>query len=436
MEQRVGSTAFRFVAGALFTLALLASGYLLGVTRFSPPPEPEPALAELAELEQLVAAVQSMGSSISDLTAQVAQLHVSFADLQARVAQQGTAVESLGDTVLSFSSDISAQAESALAQLQALAVDPEASELDALLQTVQSMDHSLARLAEQVAQLQDGLAGLETQSTAQGLEVEALAAALRTLSAQVAEQAAATSTQLQSLAGMWEGVDLNAVLASLQAMDQSAAGLSDQLAEIQAALTSVQDQGAEQDLAIQRLAEALRALSDQVAEHAETTAEKLEALAEAIEGQAVAALAAAPYAEESTADALADEPEEIVPEPPAQVAAVAVLAEVVSPAESAEPDTYAASAQDLAQAEVQVTEDSMAPVPVRFEQPPKQLALVLKIKRHDTIWAIANRFQAPPSQTFINDIIDLNDVDPYRLRIGQDLLVPLRDDVFKIVEVE
>ena len=161
MEQRVGSTAFRFVAGALFTLALLASGYLLGVTQFSPPPEPEPALAELAELEQLVAAVQSMGSSISDLTAQVAQLHVSFADLQARVAQQGTAVESLGDTVLSFSSDISAQAESALAQLQALAVDPEASELDALLQTVQSMDHSLARLAEQVAQLQDGLAGLE-----------------------------------------------------------------------------------------------------------------------------------------------------------------------------------------------------------------------------------------------------------------------------------
>jgi LysM repeat protein len=64
------------------------------------------------------------------------------------------------------------------------------------------------------------------------------------------------------------------------------------------------------------------------------------------------------------------------------------------------------------------------------------LALVMKIKANDTIWGIANRFESPPSDRFIREIIELNQVDPYQLRIGQDLLVPLNEDVFQLVEVE
>ena len=59
----------------------------------------------------------------------------------------------------------------------------------------------------------------------------------------------------------------------------------------------------------------------------------------------------------------------------------------------------------------------------------------MKIKANDTIWGIANRFESP-SDRFIREIIELNQVDPYQLRIGQDLLVPLNEDVFQLVEVE
>ena len=66
----------------------------------------------------------------------------------------------------------------------------------------------------------------------------------------------------------------------------------------------------------------------------------------------------------------------------------------------------------------------------------KNQAMILTIKPRDTIWGIANRFQSPPSEKFINQIIELNQVDPYRLRIGQDLLIPLNEEIFRLVEVE
>lgn len=47
------------------------------------------------------------------------------------------------------------------------------------------------------------------------------------------------------------------------------------------------------------------------------------------------------------------------------------------------------------------------------------------ITRHDTIWTIAARFQYPPTSEFINQIIELNGVDPRKLQIGQEILIPL-----------
>ena len=85
MEQRVESRAFRIVAGAVLTLALLASGYLLGVTQLTP--KPEPALAETAEFLQLTEAVNSMGTSLTDLTSQIAELQLGLTDLSGQVNQ-------------------------------------------------------------------------------------------------------------------------------------------------------------------------------------------------------------------------------------------------------------------------------------------------------------------------------------------------------------
>ena len=65
----------------------------------------------------------------------------------------------------------------------------------------------------------------------------------------------------------------------------------------------------------------------------------------------------------------------------------------------------------------------------------KNQAMILTIKPRDTIWGIANRFLSPPSEKFINQIIELNQLDPYRLRIGQDLLIPLNEEIFRLVEV-
>lgn len=107
----------------------------------------------------------------------------------------------------------------------------------------------------------------------------------------------------------------------------------------------------------------------------------------------------------------------------------------------------------LAQAEVSAEPVQLAPAGVSAEQvqlveaepvpelPPAQpdlskLALVAQVKRSESIWTIANRFQSPPSQEFIARIIELNQVDPYRLQIGQDLLIPLAEGIFTIVEVE
>ena len=59
MGQRFEGTAFRNVAGALLIIALLASGYLLGLKQFKPP-EPETAQADSQEWHRLMDVFQSM----------------------------------------------------------------------------------------------------------------------------------------------------------------------------------------------------------------------------------------------------------------------------------------------------------------------------------------------------------------------------------------
>lgn len=120
MGQRFESTPFRFVAGALLTLALLASGYLLGITQFGPTPEPEPVIAEIAELDKLLEALQSMDETMGALADQVSQLHLGLTDLQTRVAHQEAAVDVLATTVLDFSGEMAVQADNTSAQLDVL----------------------------------------------------------------------------------------------------------------------------------------------------------------------------------------------------------------------------------------------------------------------------------------------------------------------------
>ena len=62
--------------------------------------------------------VQSMDGTMAALTEQVAQLHVDVADLQERLAEQGTAVEALSGTFLTFSSEMTGQVEATTAQLR------------------------------------------------------------------------------------------------------------------------------------------------------------------------------------------------------------------------------------------------------------------------------------------------------------------------------
>ena len=50
----------------------------------------------------------------------------------------------------------------------------------------------------------------------------------------------------------------------------------------------------------------------------------------------------------------------------------------------------------------------------------------LVIEANDTIWGIANRFQSPPTQSYINAILELNGLsDPSRLRVGQRIVIPV-----------
>jgi hypothetical protein len=130
----------------------------------------------------------------------------------------------------------------------------------------------------------------------------------------------------------------------------------------------------------------------------------------------------------------------------AGMAAVApVQPEVAPPSPAPEPSAPIQIAAETelagepaAPTKPEITEYRLIPVMISQEQEvdQKRLALVLKIKARDTSSDIANHFQSPPSQKFINQIVELNQVDPYRLRIGQYLLVPLNEEVFRLVEVE
>src|SRR5690606_24782126 len=103
-----------------------------------------------------------------------------------------------------------------------------------------------------------------------------------------------TTAQLQALAAAWEAVDLEPILTAVQAVDQSVAGLTEQVAQLSVDLSDLQNQSGEQGAEVQALAAALRMLSAEVAGQAESTAAQLQELAEAIEVQAVAATAPVP----------------------------------------------------------------------------------------------------------------------------------------------
>jgi len=47
------------------------------------------------------------------------------------------------------------------------------------------------------------------------------------------------------------------------------------------------------------------------------------------------------------------------------------------------------------------------------------------VRRNDTIWGYAARLQNPPQNDYVQRIIDLNQVNPYLLQIGQEIIVPL-----------
>lgn len=75
-----------------------------------------------------------------------------------------------------------------------------------------------------------------------------------------------------------------------------------------------------------------------------------------------------------------------------------------------------------------------APAISQHKEP--SLALMTTVQDQESIWSIANRYQSPPSQAFIDEIMNLNDINPYQLRVGQKLLIPLAEHVFTLVEME
>lgn len=360
------------------------------------------AIWESADMGSVLQAIQAIDGAISGLAEQMAQLQVELDEMQTRSDAQDLEVQALADSLSSLSSEVAGQAEAAAAQLQALAVIWEAVDMDTVLQTVQSVDQSVAGLTEQMAQLQAELSGLQTRSDTQDVDVQSLNEALQGLSSEVAVQAETAASQLQALTELWESADLGALLQAVQSVDQSVTGLLQQVAELQTGMEALQTRSDEQGLEVQALAAALQSLSSEVAGRAETTAAQLQALAEAIEAQTVAAAAPAQIA-----------PLNVQPEPSGQSAQLEGVG-VNEPAPGLQ----------------------MIPEVVFRELVRRNMAMVMRIKANDTIWGIANRFQTPPSQQFINQIIEINKVDPYRLRIGQDLLIPLNDDIFRFIELE
>lgn len=52
----------------------------------------------------------------------------------------------------------------------------------------------------------------------------------------------------------------------------------------------------------------------------------------------------------------------------------------------------------------------------------------LTVMRGDTVWGLARHFENPPSAEFIETILEVNQiVDPRKLRVGQELVIPSRD---------
>lgn len=73
-----------------------------------------------------------------------------------------------------------------------------------------------------------------------------------------------------------------------------------------------------------------------------------------------------------------------------------------------------------------VVEEVYVPVEMLVEvAQPAPATITQFVKRNDTIWTIAERFQKPPSLEYIQAIVDLNQVDPTKLQIGQAILIPL-----------
>ena len=192
-------------------------------------------------------------------------------------------------------------------------------------------------------------------------------------------------------------------------------GLAAQHTELRQGLNALQRHLDGQKAEIEALASELAAFTETAGEQTAATTAQLQALAETIELQA-----ALPSVPVPTAVGTGYTDEEAVP-----------AAAAVQPLPTAAP-------LPVAEEEGQVGRviSELGPQLVIVERSPGQLVVVAKIRPRDTVWGWADRFQSPPTQKFINEIIELNQVDPYSLSIGQELLIPLSEDLFRYIETE
>ena len=105
------------------------------------------------------------------------------------------------------------------APLQVLVAAAESCERESLPTAAETTDLALVDVAQQVAQLQQELAALQSTTAEQNTEVQSLAAALETLPSQSAEHAKEAAQQLQVLTAAAEREELEPVLNEVESLD-------------------------------------------------------------------------------------------------------------------------------------------------------------------------------------------------------------------------
>lgn len=69
---------------------------------------------------------------------------------------------------------------------------------------------------------------------------------------------------------------------------------------------------------------------------------------------------------------------------------------------------------------------NFAKQPLYFQNSDQEITTIqYKIKSGDTLWDIANNFNHSNKESFINEIIILNNLDSYLLEINNILVIPL-----------